>query len=53
MAAEPPPGSDQLSPWLQLMLEEIRAKREARAAAAAEEAQRAAEAPDPAPPRCT
>ena len=51
MAAEPP-AAGELSPWLQLMLEEIRAKREASAAAQAEEAQRAAETapPDAQPP---
>ena len=53
MAAEPAPQDGELSPWLQLMLEEIRAKREARAAAQAEEARRAAEAADAAPQRCT
>lgn len=53
MAADPVPGSEELSPWLQLMLEELRAKREARSAAAAEEARRAAEAADAAAQRCT
>ena len=43
MAAEKAPGGE-LSAWLQLMLEEIRAKEEAHAAARSEEALRAAEA---------
>ncbi|MBV9619861.1 MAG: hypothetical protein JO341_02455, partial [Gammaproteobacteria bacterium] len=45
-----PPAAGELSPWLQLMLEEIRAKREARAAAQAEEQQRATETASPAVP---
>jgi hypothetical protein len=53
MAADRVQPSEELSPWLQLMLEEIRAKREARRAAEAEAARRVDEAADTAPQRCT